>query len=537
MVYNEALHPRNKIGEYRQVGLTGWQTYKDRRGQTHEYYINNQNELKNGALLLARTTSQESAVMSRIHVTATDDGETMMMAASQYGTMMLVDHDLPGPRTPFTYEQSSQFQQIVEAHRRDETAMGGHASYATTSEEAAQTPVLHGMRAVRLNDEAFHDGGSRVIDAVPQDVATAIRDCRHTAIHQYGYTAEQARRMKIRLGFDSQGKPVVTPYIIGQDVEGHPLYSPKRGPMVTMRADRLCHELDALQGDIPDMHVKMTIRRGSEGSDAALYVRRDFENTTDGHYMTLMGMIEPDDHHHTQLPATVTVGATQQSSDTRHMTADMVRRRKDARIWKQLHSTYGIPVNKETVKHHQESNGSWVFTTRSPLYGDQTTIADRRGVIWGGSSSRDALPGDMSRDYTSLSRGWRGSRHRYSGKEWNAQHTVQHAVKEKHDKRAYDQMKAAQPHRDAIRRASRIAFDHTAPTEARLTSITDLLNRTDHPDHRYHQQYEQQQEIVARIRHGEGGTLTIGHRSFIFPPEKTPTSRTPHHTSHSENTK
>ena len=200
------------------------------------------------------------------------------------------------------------------------------------------------------------------------------------------------------------------------------------------------------------------------------------------------------------------------------MTADMVRRRKDARIWKQLHSTYGIPVNKETVQHHQESNGSWVFTTRSPVYGNQTTIADRRGVIWGGSSSRDTLPGDMSRDYTSLSRGWRGSRHRYTGKEWNAQQTVQHVAQNKRDKRAYDHIQASQPHREAVRRASRIAFDNTAPVEARLTSITDLLNRTDHPDHRYHHQYEQQQQIVDRIRRGEGGTLIIGHQSFVFSP-------------------
>lgn len=518
MVYNEALHPRNKIGEYRPVGLTGWQTYKDRKGQTHEYYINNQNELKNGALLLARTTSGDTTATARIHVTATDDGETMMMAASQYSTMMLVDHDLPGPRTSFTYDKSSQFQQIVEAHRRDETAMGGHASYATTREEAAHTPVLHAMTAVRLNDEAFYDGGSRVIDAVPQEVAAAVRDCRHQAVHEYGYTMDQARHMKIRLGFDPHGKPVVTPYIIGHDSEGHPLYSPKRGPMVTMRADHLCHELDALQGDVPDMHVKMTIRRGSEGSDAALYLRRDFENTTDGHYMTLMGMIEPSDHHQSTLPATVTVSTEQRPSDTRHMTADMVRRRKDARIWKQLHSTYGIPVNKETVQHHQESNGSWVFTTRSPVYGNQTTIADRRGVIWGGSSSRDTLPGDMSRDYTSLSRGWRGSRHRYTGKEWNAQQTVQHVAQNKRDKRAYDHIQASQPHREAVRRASRIAFDNTAPVEARLTSITDLLNRTDHPDHRYHHQYEQQQQIVDRIRRGEGGTLIIGHQSFVFSP-------------------
>jgi len=519
VVYNEALHPRNKIGEYRPVGLTGWQTYKDRRGQTHEYYINNQNELKNGALLLARTTSGDTTATARIHVTATDDGETMMMAASQYSTMMLVDHDLPGPRTSFTYDKSSQFQQIVEAHRRDETAMGGHASYATTREEAAHTPVLHAMTAVRLNDEAFYDGGSRVIDAVPQEVAAAVRDCRHQAVQEYGYTMDQARHMKIRLGFDPHGKPVVTPYIIGHDSEGHPLYSPKRGPMVTMRADHLCHELDALQGDVPDMHVKMTIRRGSEGSDAALYLRRDFENTTDGHYMTLMGMIEPSDHHQSTLPATVTVSTEQRPSDTRHMTADMVRRRKDARIWKQLHSTYGIPVNKETVQHHQESNGSWVFTTRSPVYGNQTTIADRRGVIWGGSSSsRDTLPGDMSRDYTSLSRGWRGSRHRYTGKEWNAQQTVQHVAQNKRDKRAYDHIQASQPHREAVRRASRIAFDNTAPVEARLTSITDLLNRTDHPDHRYHHQYEQQQQIVDRIRRGEGGTLIIGHQSFVFSP-------------------
>lgn len=116
--WNSALHPRNPIGQFREVGLTGLAHYTGRDGQIHEYYINNREALALGSQTLSmaahgRVLSDASAhPTDRIHVMGTDKGEMMEVAASERGTFGLINHDRTMPSETLSYARGSKFEKI-----------------------------------------------------------------------------------------------------------------------------------------------------------------------------------------------------------------------------------------------------------------------------------------------------------------------------------------------------------------------------------------------------------------------------------------
>ena len=304
--WNSAAHPRNPIGQFRKVSLSGVAHYTTRDGQIHDYYINNREALAMGSQTLSmaahgRVLSDASGrPTDRIHVMGTDDGELLEVAASERGTFGLVNHDRTMPSETLTYSRGSKFEAIKGRVRKDEQKMGGTGTPAVG--ESGVYSTLDAQLAEKANYEAFSSENAKVYDIDPGEFGDRAADVRNWYEAKFGMGREEASNMELYAFVDGRTNTLhVTPaFTIDKNGIKRPRRSPNThggSPSVRLRGTDVTRMSRSMQ-DEGLGHVRFSIsdgtRKTKSGKTAAnaLHFRQDFQNARTKESMTFWGSVE-----------------------------------------------------------------------------------------------------------------------------------------------------------------------------------------------------------------------------------------------------
>ena len=306
--WNSALHPRNPIGQFREVGLTGLAHYTGRDGQIHEYYINNREALALGSQTLSmaahgRVLSDASAhPADRIHVMGTDKGEMMEVAASERGTFGLINHDRTMPSETLSYARGSKFEKIGGPVRKDEQRMGGRPTKLVHGQGIPKYNTLNAQEAENANLKAFTDSNAKVYDIDPGEFGDRAADVRRWYEKEFGIGEAKARQMELYAYVDGRNNELHVTPAWTKDSDGHMKLrrSPNThggSPSVRLRGTDVTRMSRSMQDEGLE-HVKFAISQGTRRTAGgyhtanALHFRTSFENQRTHEYTTFWGSVE-----------------------------------------------------------------------------------------------------------------------------------------------------------------------------------------------------------------------------------------------------
>lgn len=385
MVWNEALHPRIH-GKFATKNQDGSLSYTDAAGLVHQFIDQNQGSLNYASTLLGymatgkEFTPKTGAPETRVHITATDNGESAAFTASRNGTFINIDHDTPGVDVPFTYCRGNREQPRANSIPTNESAMGGRGVPVADRKDGEHYQTANITQAVDQCEKVFQDDRNNSHDVLPVDVISAVHEARDKAKTEYGYTAAQARSMRIRLSFNKTGQPVVQVYDHHrQGKNGRPEHCAKHGKGCVLRADQLVKACDGLQKSLPDTRVEMIIAHGLNGAHAknGLYFKHDTEAPDNSRSSsTLYGCVENMKGQSHAANVKWTPGKDTGRTPESRQAYNEHRRAIHAIAAARHANNAGVPKGLERYPHHQYANGDWGIRLRN---GDEQVL-DKQGI-------------------------------------------------------------------------------------------------------------------------------------------------------------
>lgn len=306
--WNSALHPRNPIGQFREVALTGLAHYTTRDGQIHDYYINNREALALGSQTLSmaahgRVLSDAGGKPTdRIHVMGTEDGEMMEIASSERGTFGLVNHDRTMPPETLTYSRGSKFEAIKGKVRKDEQRMGGTATPLVDKQGIPRYSTIDAQAAEQANLKAFTAPEAKIYDIDPGEFGDRAADVRRWYESEFDISPSAASQMELYTFVDGRTNELHVTPAWTKDSDGHLRFrrSPNThggSPSVRLRGTDVTRMSRSMQDEGLE-HVKFSISHGTRRTPGghptanALHFRNDFENQRTHESMTFWGSVE-----------------------------------------------------------------------------------------------------------------------------------------------------------------------------------------------------------------------------------------------------
>lgn len=306
--WNSALHPRNPIGQFREVALSGLAHYTTRDGQVHDYYINNREALALGSQTLSMAargrvlSDADDKPTDRIHVMGTDDGELMEIAASERGTFGLVNHDRTMSAETLTYARGAKFEAIQGRVRKDEQRMGGIPAPLVDRQGNPRYNTLDAQDAERANLKAFTAPEAKVYDIDPGEFGDRAADVRNWYEKEFGIGPAKASQMELYAYVDGRTNELHVTPAWAKDADGHHRLrrSPNThggSPSVRLRGTDVTRMSRSMQDEGLE-HVRFSISQGTQHTPGghptanALHFRTDFENQRTHENMTFWGSVE-----------------------------------------------------------------------------------------------------------------------------------------------------------------------------------------------------------------------------------------------------
>jgi hypothetical protein len=310
-------HPRDPEGKFRYKGMsTGWHTYRDRKGVLHSYYINNASELRAGSQLLSmaahgpvQDTGSNIDVYDperRIQLVSSEEGEQMMVAASERGTFGVIDHDRVCAADTASYSRGSKYDKArkdalvdsrdTDSLRSDETGMGGSPIPA-----GDQYGTLDAQEAEHANAKAFEDQ-NHVYSIDPGDIANRVSDVKNAYRDKFGVTRAQSEDMDVHVWVDGRDGElrVAEAYSMGADGVLKHRRSPNThggSPSVRLKAGDVTRMTRSMQDEKLE-HVDFAIKGGTtltrtgKPKANALHFRSSFTERSTNDSITMWGTIE-----------------------------------------------------------------------------------------------------------------------------------------------------------------------------------------------------------------------------------------------------